>query len=448
LSKVLMKEGAQQLIDVEASIRPTFEAFPKNSVGYIPSREIFPAIVRNYFAKEHGWTLKGLEPMSLRSSVVAKVEEVEVLKMRAPDVAAALRAASEPDLGLSLSDIVGTVAALEHLLIEESMAFLAAAYELNGRNAADALAANDATEILRSFLLLYRWGATAEMSDQDEHKKLKDSAREAPDWTSLVEFVSESSAAQFGKSTDATNIDEQSMRAAAREIVVKFGKWQNRECQDMKDTLLRLAPKPETGLVPFATFAAEPDHEVFQFSEDEPYLKKIGVLWEADPPSKLTQVRIANYLLGPTNCIAPNDFYMVCCLSECEDIINDLESRVQAPAAEAEQLLKLVQEIGTTSLEAPHVLTEAVSSTLKELERSYENTVPIHSPEFRQWLNLAFPNECPHLSGRELEEESQELRVAREWQENSKVCTRLPQWHPHLAEPPRPAGEVEIEVDA
>ena len=38
-------------------------------------------------------------------------------------------------------------------------------------------------------------------------------------------------------------------------------------------------------------------------------------------------VRIANYMTGPSNCIASSSYYSVCCLNECEGLMNELESK-------------------------------------------------------------------------------------------------------------------------
>ncbi|CAE7762562.1 tmem145, partial [Symbiodinium necroappetens] len=72
-------------------------------------------------------------------------------------------------------------------------------------------------------------------------------------------------------------------------------------------------------------------------------------------------VRIANYLQGPSNCIASSSYYSICCLSECEGLVNELEAKVQAPAADPAYLLELVGHISSAS-----------------------------------WMHYAFPHECPY----------------------------------------------------
>merc|ERR1719401_1883226 len=117
LQELLGSVPAGRLFAVEASVRPAYEAFPKNSLGQLPPEDIFAALVRGYFSKEHGWVLAGLEPPGMVRAVTS-VPQAAVLLRRAPRLAR----------GLSLSDVVGTIAALEHLLLDETNAELRDAY--------------------------------------------------------------------------------------------------------------------------------------------------------------------------------------------------------------------------------------------------------------------------------------------------------------------------------
>merc|ERR1719473_1265908 len=107
----------------------------------------------------------------------------------------------------------------------------------------------------------------------------------------------------------------------------------------MKDALMDLDPYG-LGRIPLSTFWSQPAGAVYQFSESAEYLRKTGALDESAPGSP--SVLIANYLLGPSNCIASSTYYSICCLSECELLMNELEGKLQSPAAAAERLLRLV----------------------------------------------------------------------------------------------------------
>lgn len=448
LSKTLMGEAAHRLFEVEAGVRPNFEAFPKNEVGHIPTEEIFPAIVRNYFAKEHGWLIKGLEPPSWQTAS-SKVEDVAIFRDRAKEVVAALEEVSRSDKGLSLSDIVGTIAVLEHLIVEESMNLLDEAYFVSGTPKQDAVDENVAHQILRSYLLLYRWGAPLNETNAAEFEDIKKNAAQATDWASMVKFELNSFDKARGDLPEGSKYDYRVLQVAVRDMAVKYGRWQNSECEDMKGTLVALARDKHSGLVPFLAFRSEPNHAAYQFTETAEYLDKLGVLVAPTSATDDAKVRIANYLLGPTNCIAPTAYFMVCCLSECEDVVSEIETRIQSPVATADQLLSVTQDIGTSTLQAPHSFSETVVGSLRQVGRSYEGLVPLHSAEFRQWLNVAFPNECPYLTPPEVAAQNTELTVASHWLQGQHVCTRLPEWHPAIVASSARVdaiGEIEAEV--
>lgn len=428
LEHVLSGQAAKRLFGVEASVRPTFEAFPKNAMGQIPPEEIFPAIVRNYFAKEHGWQLRGLEPpsMSETGTTNAEVQDLTLLKDHAPSVAQALEDVRRSGRGLSLSDVVGTIAALEHLAIEESVALLRKAYFLNKLDTAVELDEAELHEVLQSFLLIFRYGHDGNLTSVEEHQEIKARAKKANDWHVIVDFES---AAVATSEHRGPNYDFEAAMDVARDITQKYGKWQNLECVDMKATLVGMSAGTP-GLAPFTTFHTEPDHGTFQFSESVEYLRSHGVVEEAADGGDTVQVLIANYLLGPTNCIAFSQYYSVCCLSECESVISDIETRTQSPVSSADDLISTVEATATSTLDAPHKLSEDVASQLRRVAELHGGAVPLHSADFKRWLHAAFPNECPLPTAPEEAAEDSELAVAGKWLEAQHVCSRLPEWHP------------------
>lgn len=52
---------AERVLYVEESLRGSYEAFPKDGKGNLPPHQALPALARAYFAKEHGWLVRGLE---------------------------------------------------------------------------------------------------------------------------------------------------------------------------------------------------------------------------------------------------------------------------------------------------------------------------------------------------------------------------------------------------
>ena len=69
----------------------------------------------------------------------------------------------------------------------------------------------------------------------------------------------------------------------------------------------------------------------WQFSESVGYLRELGALDESDASNP--RVIIPNYVQAQSNCIETSAYYSVCCLSECDVLMSELEGRIQAPMA-------------------------------------------------------------------------------------------------------------------
>jgi len=181
-------------------------------------------------------------------------------------------------------------------------------------------------------------------------------------------------------------------RVVAR-LTNQYGKWSNAECHSMKEELMSLAPK-DSGLIPLARFYQHDKTNNFRFWESENYLREIGALEESNPASP--QVRISNYIVGPTNCIGRSSFYSVCCLDECQAVLSEVESVIRAPTATAKRLLKVVEGISTSTVDGPRSLPADLEAKLEAVASHHDGSVPLHGRLFAQWLHLAFPNECAY----------------------------------------------------
>merc|ERR1719240_1504705 len=171
-----------------------------------------------------------------------------------------------------------------------------------------------------------------------------------------------------------------------------YGKWQNSECRQMKDALMDLDLQGD-GRIPLSAFYSQPAGATYQFAESAEYLRKVGALDETVQGSPA--VLIPNYLLGPSNCVASSTYYSICCLSECELLMNELEGKVQAPTASPERLLGLIGNMSSSSIDAPRQLPQDMKTKLHAIGEHHEGEVPLHGRLFAQWLHYAFPNECP-----------------------------------------------------
>mmetsp|Transcript_20930 Transcript_20930/g.48622 ORF Transcript_20930/g.48622 Transcript_20930/m.48622 type:complete len:561 (-) Transcript_20930:9-1691(-) len=387
--------AARQLARIEAGMWRTFQSLPKNAMGRLAPRAV-RYIIHSYFGKEHGWLIKGLEPHGMQLSNMTEVHDVSILQDKAPALVEALLEARRSGRGLSLGDVVAMAAALERLIFDESLALLEASYFLNGLSAGSLISEDALHEVLSSYLLLFEMGARGNLSDVARHKAVKAKvAKAGGSWLTLVDFEQDAMHNFQFSQRDHMNPfvrKEYSFQEAAQiieDLAQGYGKWQNMECRQMKDQLMGL-DLDGTGRVPLSSFYSQPETADYQFTESVDYLRQIGALDEAEGSKPL--VRIANYMTGPSNCIASSSYYSVCCLSDCEGLMNDLEGKVRAPTASPEQLLSLV---GNLSAAADRPLAQGLEEKLRSISDRHGGSVPLHGRLFAQWMHFAFPSECP-----------------------------------------------------
>jgi len=178
-----------------------------------------------------------------------------------------------------------------------------------------------------------------------------------------------------------------------RNLARAYGHWKNVECRQMASELKGL-DLMGSGRVPLDKFYSQPKSANYVFSESTEYLQQIGALDEVGDVKP--QVRIANYLTGPSNCIASSTFFSVCCLSECEGLMRELEQKIRAPTASADQILGLVGNMSSSSVEAPRDLPEKLVDKLWVIAERHQGKVPLHARLFAQWMHFVFPSECPY----------------------------------------------------
>eukprot|EP00413_Alexandrium_margalefii_P047652 CAMPEP_0204607172 /NCGR_PEP_ID=MMETSP0661-20131031/59549_1 /ASSEMBLY_ACC=CAM_ASM_000606 /TAXON_ID=109239 /ORGANISM="Alexandrium margalefi, Strain AMGDE01CS-322" /LENGTH=578 /DNA_ID=CAMNT_0051618569 /DNA_START=75 /DNA_END=1811 /DNA_ORIENTATION=- len=392
--------ATKRLESIEAMLSETYASLPKNSVGRLAPRAV-RYLVHGYFAKEHGWLIKGLEPHGMQANM-SEVHEVSILQDRAPALVEALLEARQSDRGLTLYDVVVMVAVLERLIFDESIQLLEVAYSLNYLSADGPMDEEELHEILRSYLLVFELGMRSNLSDARKHQAIKKKlARVGGSWLHIVEFE-EDAVRNFGfarrHQVNPFVPPAYTFQAASHiveDLARDYGKWQNAECRQMKEELVGLDADGD-GRVPLSAFYSQPETSNYQFSESQEYLRTIGALDETLDGSP--RVRIANYMLGPSNCIASSSYYSVCCLSECEGIMHELEGKIQAPTAPASLLLEVVANLTSSSYapEAPRRLPQDLKEKMHAIAERHGGEVPLHGRLFAQWLHSAFPQECPY----------------------------------------------------
>merc|ERR1719240_880886 len=111
-----------------------------------------------------------------------------------------------------------------------------------------------------------------------------------------------------------------------------------------------------TGRVSLKDFYEKQAIGPWTLTESTEYLRHLGTLDET-APSLGPQVIISNYVTAVSNCDSPSEYYSICCIHECQDLLNYLETQIEAPTAQAEWILELVANMSSETVEAPRNMT-------------------------------------------------------------------------------------------
>merc|ERR1712194_601728 len=104
---------------------------------------------------------------------------------------------------------------------------------------------------------------------------------------------------------------------------------------------------------------------------------------------------IANYISSTTNCLASSGFYTVCCMNECEGLMGHVEREIEAPTATPSQLVDVISNLPSDTVDAPRNVSSALLSRLDDIAVHHDGTVPLYGRLFAQWMHHAYPRECP-----------------------------------------------------
>merc|ERR1719254_409420 len=142
--------------------------------------------------------------------------------------------------------------------------------------------------------------------------------------------------------------------------------------------------------------------EHWYFTETPAYLKHLGALDDADPvrPS----VIVPNILYGRSNCLATSSgFHSVCCVNQCDALMETLERSVARPVASPSVIAECVAVLPSDTVAAPRNLSGSLRQKLDLIASQHGGHVPLHGEMFALWMHHAFPYECPmpHVSGAE-----------------------------------------------
>jgi hypothetical protein len=379
---------------ITEALSSIFVALPKNSTGKVGSSSARYALHR-LFVQRHGWQVKGL---------AADGETWDAAQPSAalPDkVSSGVKKLFDDRLGssgLSLDELAVFAATLENFIHAEAMTRLQSAYQLSGEEPMQTLEKKKVDKVFQAYMAIYVMGInTTATSKTTMRRHVKNVGKIYPGWDLTLKFLDDLRREVVG---DRPSYDFTDITDVVEEAGERFGRFQNQECLDLKQTLVRLEEFNGSGRVRLADFYNSAlSGGQWQFSESLEYLRQLGALDESD--SSNLRVIIPNYLNAPSNCIASSAYYGVCCIDECEELLGHVETELKSPMADSGRIAKIIANLPSSSLAAGRELSATQMQRLKELGDYHGNNIPIHGRLFAQWMHLAYPRECPfpHLSG-------------------------------------------------
>merc|ERR1719502_916065 len=123
----------------------------------------------------------------------------------------------------------------------------------------------------------------------------------------------------------------------------QFGPWSNHECHEMRDMLTKYDVH-NTGRVRVTDFYRSTTEGAWQFLEPTQFLRQNGALDESS--SYLgPQIIIANYIAGMSNCITSAPYYQICCLNDCDQVFQHIESLIPSSTGSISQIFEAVESM-------------------------------------------------------------------------------------------------------
>jgi hypothetical protein len=406
-----------RLAPLEKMLAPTLNALPRNEHGRFGHKAARYALHR-LFVQKHAWFVKGVgldHDLILaddESIVVANsTTPASMLQDGVPDLIQSMFEERLGSHGLDAHEVAVLAATLENLAHAEAMDRLRLAYEVQGLSSdSTSLNKTEVEQIVDVYMAAYITGMNlsaaleAKWTGDDVHATAADLY---PGWDKVQMFVREVMWVSEYWSRKAFSLVDVSHLVSR--IGDQFGRWQAHECQDLKQNLLKIQDDG-TGRVSLAKFYSSAlNHGQWQFTEKIEYLRMLGAMDESSPASP--RVIVPNYVLSPSNCIASSAYYSVCCLDECEDLMDHLEQEIKAPATKPEVIASLVAKMPSSTMKANREIPGHLLTRLNDIAAANDGEVPLHGRMFAQWLHHVYPRECPypHLSGTTLNVRPEEV---------------------------------------
>jgi len=368
----------------EKVIQPLYSSLPKNAWGNLEHAGA-RYVLHRALVRQHGWSMKGLEPQNTSTPSDSFKEWVPEYLLNAIEQLLGTK-------GIDSQELAVLAATFEDLVHKEAIARLREVYELKGLPIENSITKRVAEEVVATYMTVYtadfgpiqkttkdvvEWGLSLE-----EHTKR---------WLREVQGNVTGAQLRLSGNSGTKGLDFKTTAHIVEAVGERYGDFNDFECRALKNVLLEKEDSSKPGMLKLSDFyRTGMNQSYWNFNEKIDYLRVLGAL---DESGSEPRVIIPNYVTSEANCLPVSSFYSVCCRSECENLMEDLERDLPTAVDEPEQVAKTIA--AQMGFVGPQQLSRTLLNLLQGIAVSNGGMIPLHSREFAQFMHHAFPRECP-----------------------------------------------------
>lgn len=401
---------------IEHQLAPIWNTLPKTEEGNVERRSL-RYVIHTYFNRRWSIHIRGFEPS--RPANATGWGSDDILAQRVPAfVETVLESKHMLVRGFTLNDAAYIVATIDQLMHDWEGALLEQVFRDYGMSLSRSLSYHELARVLEAYVVSWLLRADADtVFELLSNRSLLELS--IPRWSEVGQYIRgnikslehkrrwapvesiQDGLARRGHNAFASQFTFEDAHRIIGSIRQSFAGFWDSECASMKTTLFEMDAH-RTGRVPLSRFYGTGMEADWRFGESEAYLRELGALDETSWRGK--QVIISNYMQGASNCVVSTPHYFVCCINDCEPLLDEIEIAIGSPRADPQKLIDVVSSMTAQSTlddDLPPRLKGTMREQLKHIAAVHNGEVPLHGRLFAQWLHYAFPRECafPHKVG-------------------------------------------------
>jgi len=373
-----------RLAELKEGLRGFFESLPKSKAGRLDHPTVRYAL-HQHFVRGHAWYVRSLNPVG---EAQAPASPGEALRGQVPLHLQTLIEKRQEGRGLDLHELAALVATLEHLIHGDVGERLKAAYRAHLLEPSSPTPPLDVMEAVKTYMahflsLTHRSGHA--VTPEEARQERQSIERGYSGWQSISDMITEAVMARAPNGTGSALAFSKAL-SATEEVLKTFEAVSASDCQTIKRGLTEM-PNGASGAVLLADLHKRALEGQTLLSESSEYLAALGALSEGENG---VSVLVPNYVYSPSNCLGTTSFFDMCCPSECETLMDQLETRLRKPEVEPSEALATLR-----SFRSDNAISKEALAELDALALQRSGRIPLHGYGFALWIHHAFPRECP-----------------------------------------------------